>query len=53
MWVVRNDLRRLLVFSWGVSRTEPGSEPDTSRKPEIVWQDLVNQRVDMTEVNKR
>ena len=45
MWVVRNDLRRLLVVSWDVSRVEKGLEPDKSRKPEIGWQELVNQRL--------
>jgi len=45
MWVVRNDLRRLLVVSWDVSRAETELEQDKSRKPEIVWQGLVNQRL--------
>ena len=39
--------------AWDVPGAEKGLEPDKSRKPEIVWQELVNQRLDMTEVNKR
>ena len=35
------------------SKTERGVEPDKSRKPETVWPELVKQRLDMTEVNKR
>jgi hypothetical protein len=38
--------------AWDVPGTEKGLEPDKSRKPEIVWQELVDQRLDMTEVNK-
>ena len=33
--------------------TEKGLEPDKSRKPEIVWKELVDQRLDMSEANKR
>ena len=32
--------------------TEKGLEPDPTRKPEIVWPELIDQRLDMTEVNK-
>ena len=39
--------------AWDVPGAEKGLEPDKSRKPEIIWQELVNQRLDMTEVNKR
>ncbi len=39
--------------AWDVPGTEKGLEPDRSRKPETVWPELVNQRLDMTEVNKR
>jgi ribonuclease Z len=39
--------------AWDVPGTEKGLEPDKSRKPEIVWEELVKQRLDMTEVNKR
>ncbi len=36
-----------------VPGTEKGLEADRSRKSEIIWQELVDQRLDMTEVNKR
>jgi ribonuclease Z len=39
--------------AWDVPGAEKGLEPDKSRKPEIIWQELVDQRLDMTEVNKR
>ena len=39
--------------AWDVPGTEPGLEPDPTRKPEIVWPELINQRLDMTEVNRR
>jgi len=35
------------------SKTEKGVEPDKSRKPETVWPEFVEQRLDMTEVNRR
>jgi len=38
--------------AWDVPSTEKGLEPDKSRKPEIVWPELINQRLDMTDVNK-
>ena len=38
--------------AWDVPGTEEGLEPDPNRKPEIVWPELINQRLDMTEVNK-
>ena len=31
---------------------EKGLQPDPNRKPEIIWKELVDQRIDMTEVNK-
>ena len=40
----------MIVF---YSKTEKGVEPDKSRKDEIVWPELVKQRLDMTKVNKR
>ena len=39
--------------AWDVPGTEKGLEADKSRKSEIVWQELVDQRLDMTDVNKR
>jgi hypothetical protein len=39
--------------AWDVPGTEKGLEPDKGRKPEIVWKELVDQRLDMSEVNKR
>ncbi len=39
--------------AWDVPGTEKGLEPDRSRKPETIWPELVNQRLDITEVNKR
>ena len=39
--------------AWDVPGTEEGLQPDPTRKPEIVWPELINQRLDMTEVNKR
>ena len=39
--------------AWDVPGAEKGLEPDRTRKPEIVWKELVNQRLDMSEVNKR
>ena len=38
--------------AWDVEGTEPGLEPDPTRKPEIVWPELINQRLDMSEVDK-
>jgi ribonuclease Z len=38
--------------AWDVPGSEEGLEPDRSRKPEIVWKELVDQRLDMTDVNK-
>jgi hypothetical protein len=38
--------------AWDVEGTKKGLEPDPNRKPEIVWKELVDQRLDMTEVNK-
>ena len=38
--------------AWDVEGTEKGLEPDPTRKPEIVWPELIDQRLDMTEVNK-
>ena len=38
--------------AWDVEGTEKGLEPDPNRKPEIIWKELVDQRLDMTEVNK-
>jgi hypothetical protein len=39
--------------AWDVPGTEKGLEPDKSRKPETIWPELVNQRLDMTDVDKR
>ena len=39
--------------AWDVPGTEKGLEPDKSRKSETVWPELVKQRLDMSEVNKR
>ena len=38
--------------SWDVEGEAEGLEPDRTRKDETVWPELVNQRIDMTEVNK-
>ena len=38
--------------AWDVEGTAKGLEPDKSRKPEIIWKELVDQRIDMSEVNK-
>jgi ribonuclease Z len=38
--------------AWDVEGTEKGLEADPNRKPEIIWKELVDQRLDMTEVNK-
>jgi len=38
--------------AWDVPGTEKGLEPDPTRKSEIVWPELINQRLDMTDVNK-
>ena len=38
--------------AWDVEGTGKGLEPDPTRKPEIVWKELADQRLDMTEVNK-
>ena len=38
--------------AWDVPGSEKGLEPDRSRKSEIVWKELVDQRLDMTDVNK-
>ena len=38
--------------SWDVPGTEEALEADPNRKSEIIWQELVSQRLDMTEVNK-
>ena len=39
--------------AWDVPGTEKGLEPDRSRKDETIWPELVKQRLDMTDVNKR
>jgi len=38
--------------AWDVPGTEEGLEADPTRKPEIVWPELIDQRLDMTAVNK-
>ena len=38
--------------AWDVPGTEKCLEPDKSRKDEIIWPELVKQRLDMTDVNK-
>ena len=58
VWNLTRDgvIERMAVSTdeaWKVPGTEKGLEPDRSRKPETVWPELVNQRLDMTEVNKR
>jgi len=37
--------------AWDVEGPNPGLEPDPTIKSEIVWPELVNQRIDMTDVN--
>jgi ribonuclease Z len=37
--------------AWDVEGPNPGLEPDPTRKPETVWPELIDQRIDMTEVN--
>ncbi len=37
--------------AWDVPGTEKDLEPDRTRKDEIVWSELVDQRLDMIEVN--
>ena len=37
--------------AWDVEGPDEGLEPDPSRKPEMVWPELIEQRLDMTEVN--
>ena len=39
--------------AWDVPGTEKGLEPDRSRKDETIWPELIKQRLDMTDVNKR
>ena len=39
--------------AWDVPSVEEGLRADPTRKPEIVWPELINQRMDMTDVNKR
>ena len=56
VWNLTRDgvTERMAVSSdeaWDVPGTEKGLEPDKSRKDEIVWPELVNQRLDMTDVN--
>ena len=50
-WTRRGLARCSMVVFY--SKTEKGVEPDKSRKPETVWPELVKQRLDMAEVNKR
>jgi ribonuclease Z len=38
--------------AWDVEGTKKGLEPDPNRKPETIWKELVDQRLDMTQVNK-
>ena len=55
--LTRDGVRERMAVStdeaWDVPGTEEGLQPDPTRKPEIVWPELINQRLDMTEVNKR
>ncbi len=55
--LTRNGITERMAVStdeaWDVPGTEKGLEPDRSRKAESVWPELVNQRLDMTEVNKQ
>ena len=58
VWNLNRDgiTERMAVSSdeaWDVPGTEKGLEADKSRKPEIIWPELVNQRLDMTGVDKR
>ena len=39
--------------AWDVPGTEKGLEADKSRKSEMVWPELINQRMDVSDVNKR
>jgi hypothetical protein len=38
--------------AWDVEGTKKGLEPDPNRKSETIWKELVDQRLDMSEVNK-
>jgi hypothetical protein len=55
--VTRDGIEERMAVSaddaWDVPGPEEGLEPDKSRKPEIIWPELINQRLDMTDVNKK
>jgi ribonuclease Z len=38
--------------AWDVPGTEKGLEPDKTRKPEIIWKELVDQRLDVSDANE-
>ncbi len=58
VWNITKDgiVERMAVSpdqAWDVPGTEKGLLPDPSRKDEIVWPELINERMDVTDANER
>lgn len=54
--VTKDEIRERMAVSadeaWDVEGPDEGLEPDRTRESEIKWPELVNQRINMTDVNK-
>lgn len=54
--ITKDEIRERMAVSpdeaWDVEGPNEGLEPDPTRESEIKWKELIDQRLDMTEVNK-
>lgn len=54
--VTKDEIKERMAVSpdnaWDVEGPNVGLEPDRTREDETKWQELINQRIDMSEVNK-